>query len=105
MLLSIITDPNKILHQKSAPINPADLASAKMKKLINNMIETMYAADGVGLAAPQVNESIQICVIAKEYSALSSKQGRASLSPSFQEGAQGGVADEDLVLVNPVWEK
>jgi len=85
MRFSIITDPNSILHQKAEAINPADLNTSKMKKLIVNMIETMYSADGVGLAAPQVGQSIQICVIAKEYSAL----GKS----------------EDLVLINPVWQK
>lgn len=85
MRLPIVTNPSKILHQKAEVINPADLALPKIKKLIANMIETMYSADGVGLAAPQINESIQLCVIAKEYSALGK--------------------NEDLVLVNPVWQK
>ena len=34
-----------------------------MKKLIDDMVETMHAAPGVGLAAPQVAASVQLCVV------------------------------------------
>lgn len=86
MLLPIVTDPRPILHQKTAPVNPADLASEKIQKLITDMKETMRVKDGVGLAAPQVNEGLAICVIHAKYAA-------------------GDETAPDLVLVNPAWEK
>ncbi len=60
-MLKIITYPNKILRQPAqAVVNPTD---PSIKKLIAEMTETMRAHDGLGLAAPQVGHSLQICVI------------------------------------------
>jgi len=85
MLLEIITEPNEILHRQGAKINFDEIKSQKFQKFVDDMIETMYKKDGVGLAGPQVNESKQITVITKEYS-------------TFKK-------EEDLVLINPVWTK
>ncbi|MFA5813947.1 MAG: peptide deformylase, partial [Patescibacteria group bacterium] len=65
-MLRIITVPNKILRQRSAEIDRDFLLSAETKKLIKEMIETMYVGDGIGLAAPQIGKNIRICVIGKE---------------------------------------
>ena len=50
-LLSIIIAPDKRLKLKSAPIERVDDG---LRKLMDDMLETMYAAPGSGLAAPQV---------------------------------------------------
>jgi len=47
----------------SAPARPVEAISVDVEKLIDDMIETMYAAPGVGLAAPQVGVSLKIFVI------------------------------------------
>src|SRR3954453_17621103 len=52
-----------VLRQKAALIDPAQIGSPFIQTLIDDMIETMHDADGAGLAAPQVYESLQICVI------------------------------------------
>lgn len=41
---------------------PVDFVNKRLRKLLDNMAETMYASEGVGLAAPQVGESIRIIV-------------------------------------------
>jgi len=51
---------SEILRQKAEPV--AQITN-KVRKLIKDMIETMYAADGAGLAAPQIGVSKQIIVI------------------------------------------
>ncbi len=51
---------NKVLKEIAAPVEKID---RKLKQLLDNMAETMYAADGVGLAAPQVGVSLRIVVI------------------------------------------
>ncbi|WP_371369245.1 Peptide deformylase 1 [Sporomusa rhizae] len=51
---------NKVLKEIAAPVGKID---RKIKQLLDNMAETMYAADGVGLAAPQVGVSLRIVVI------------------------------------------
>ena len=60
-MLEIITYPNNILREKSLNIkNPND---PKIKKLISDMISTLTAHNGIGLAAPQVGENLRLCVI------------------------------------------
>src|SRR5688572_948881 len=52
-----------ILRQRARPVTPEELADAETQRLIDDMIETMHDADGAGLAAPQVYQSLQIVVI------------------------------------------
>lgn len=49
-----------VLKKIAAPVEKID---RKIKQLLDDMAETMYAADGVGLAAPQVGVSLQLVVI------------------------------------------
>ena len=59
-LLDIVTLPNKILRNRTRPIANYD---AQLQLLIDDMIETMRDAPGVGLAAPQIGQSIKLTVI------------------------------------------
>lgn len=52
-----------VLRRKADPIDPSQIGSSFVQTLIDDMIETMHDADGAGLAAPQVYEAIQLCVI------------------------------------------
>ncbi|MBI5097762.1 MAG: peptide deformylase [Nitrospirae bacterium] len=56
----IIKYPEKVLREKTLRVTDCD---SKLNKLIDDMIETMYAAPGVGLAANQVGVSKQVAVI------------------------------------------
>ena len=58
--LPIVSIPDKILRQKTRPVTRFD---ADLQRLIDNMIETLREANGVGLAAPQVGQPIQLAVI------------------------------------------
>jgi peptide deformylase len=77
----IKTYPDKVLRQKAAPVESID---GEIQRLIDDMIETMYAAPGVGLAAPQVGVSKQLVVI----------------DVSHREEEEPGTPL--LVLINPV---
>jgi len=59
-LLAIKTYPEKVLKKKALPV---DEVNADIERLIDDMFETMYAAPGVGLAAPQVGVSKRVLVI------------------------------------------
>ena len=59
-LLNIVSYPDSVLAQVGAPVERFDAA---LEKLVSNMFETMYAARGVGLAAPQVGLSLQLFVM------------------------------------------
>jgi peptide deformylase len=50
------------LRAKARPLEKADLKSAAVQKLIDDMIDTMVEYHGVGLAAPQVHEGLRIFV-------------------------------------------
>ena len=73
--LKIHTYPDPILKQIAGPLTDF---GPKMQKLFDDMIETMYQDDGVGLAAPQVGVSFQILIA----------------SPAMKAG-------EEYVIVNP----
>ena len=58
-ILKITTYGNPILRKKVKPVIKID---AGLKKLAQDMIETMHNADGIGLAAPQIGKSISLFV-------------------------------------------
>jgi peptide deformylase len=58
--LPIRTLPDPVLRQKAKKISGLD---PSIKKLIDSMIDTMYEANGVGLAAPQIGVSLRLVVI------------------------------------------
>lgn len=58
--LPIVTYDDPLLRQVCKPV---DLQNPDLDQLIENMFETMYEAQGVGLAAPQVGELIQLFVM------------------------------------------
>lgn len=80
MLLNIVTYPDPRLKERCAPV---DEITDEIRQLAADMTETMYAAPGVGLAAPQVAKSLRLLV----------------MDPGVQEGER-----RPRVLVNPVLE-
>jgi peptide deformylase len=63
MLLKIYQAGAPVLRQKARPLASEEIKSAAIQQLIELMRETMRDASGVGLAAPQVGEPIQLVVI------------------------------------------
>ncbi len=59
-MLPIITAPDPRLKQVAKPVERVD---ARTRKLMDDMLETMYAAPGIGLAAPQVGVGQRIIVV------------------------------------------
>jgi peptide deformylase len=59
-ILEILKYPNPILTKAAAPVKTI---TAKTVQLVNDMLDTMYAAPGVGLAAPQIGQSQRIIVL------------------------------------------
>lgn len=60
MKLPIVAYGHPILRKKAIDITPA---FSGLQELIANMWETMYHSNGVGLAAPQINQSIRLFVV------------------------------------------
>ena len=59
MILPIVAYGTPVLKQKAKPVELND----ELRRLVDDMFETMYRAEGVGLAAPQVDRSIRLFVI------------------------------------------
>jgi peptide deformylase len=60
MIYPIVKYGDPVLEKPAAPITEFD---DKLKKLVNDMFESMYEAHGVGLAAPQIGLSLHLAVI------------------------------------------
>lgn len=77
MILKVVKYPEPVLSQPGEPVTEFD---KDLKKLVDDMFETMYASQGIGLAAPQVAVSKRVTVI---------------------DLSQGKDPEQKLVLVNP----
>lgn len=72
----IVLSPDERLKTECAPIKTID---ADVRKLAKRMLKDMYAADGCGLAAPQVGELVQLVVIDVDYAGEGSKKNPYAL--------------------------
>src|SRR5579862_9054790 len=77
MVLKIVKYPEPVLQQPGEPVSEFD---EDLRKLVADMFETMYASQGIGLAAPQVGVSRRVTVI---------------------DLSQGKDPAQKLVLINP----
>ena len=83
MKLPIYLYGQPVLREEAEDITPD---YPELKKLINDMWETMYASEGVGLAAPQIGKPISLIVL-----------DGSALAEDFPE-----CNDSKMVLINPV---
>ena len=51
-----------VLRQQARPLAPTEVRAAGTQRLIDDLVDTMRAADGAGLAATQIGEAVQVCV-------------------------------------------
>jgi peptide deformylase len=59
MIYPIVMYGDPVLRQKAKDIEPG----TDVKSLVDDMFETMHAANGVGLAAPQIGKSVRLFVV------------------------------------------
>lgn len=95
-VLEIKKYPAKVLKKKALPVTSFD---SELQDLIDDMIETMYAAPGVGLAAPQVGVSKRLAVI--DVSTKEEKVPLLVLINPFFVGREGEVEFEEGCLSLP----
>jgi len=79
-----------VLRKESRRVSPNSLASAGIQKLIDDMLETMVEYYGVGLAAPQIHESLAIAVI-------ESHGPRGTIPMTVLVNPEVTVLDEELI--------
>jgi peptide deformylase len=92
MILPIVKYGNPVLRQKGAAITKV---TAELKQLAADMLETMRAANGVGLAAQQIGKALQLAVI--DIPADSDRPSRLWLAG--KEAEPGKIMP--LTLINP----
>ena len=101
VLLPIVRAGDPVLRQVARPLTPDELRSPRITDLIAAMRETMHAAPGVGLAAPQIGEPLQLAVIEDrpEYHQRLSRAELAELGR--QPVAFHVIANPHLTVVDP----
>src|SRR5262245_8983328 len=82
-ILKVARMGHPVLRRKARALDKNEIRSAATQKLIDDMIDTMVEYHGVGLAAPQVHESVRIFV--------------AALDAAEEEGEEAAP----VVLINP----
>ena len=85
-ILKVARMGHPVLRAKARRLEKADLESAAVQQLIDDMIDTMIEYRGVGLAAPQVHEGLRVFV--------------AAIDPFSDEGESEDDA-EPIAIVNP----
>jgi peptide deformylase len=93
-VLKIVQAGDPVLRRAARPLSLDELRSPRIQGLIELMRETMRDAPGVGLAAPQIGESIQLVVIEDP------PELHGPLTPE-QRAERGREAVDFHVLVNP----
>jgi len=96
-LRKILTEPNKILRQKSLIVEKVD---KELQQLMDDMLETMYAAPGIGLAAIQVGVPKKVIVLD-----ISQKEGTKDpmffINPEIIEKSKNNSTYEEGCLSVP----
>ncbi|PJE75794.1 peptide deformylase [Candidatus Uhrbacteria bacterium CG10_big_fil_rev_8_21_14_0_10_48_11] len=62
-ILPLVTLPDERLHQPSEKVSLAGLQQPRIQTLIDDMIATMWKADGVGIAAVQIGKQLRLVII------------------------------------------
>ncbi len=93
-MLQIITIPTKSLRERSKEIDRNVLLLSETQAFIDDLIKTMYADDGIGIASPQVGNNIRLVVIGKQAFPKKLKVHTGTIDRT-----------KDLVLVNPTWNR
>src|SRR5260370_36795840 len=59
-ILKVARMGHPVLRARAKPLEPGDIGSPRVQQLIDDMFETMHEYQGIGLAAPQVHESVRL---------------------------------------------
>ncbi|GAB2284414.1 Peptide deformylase 1A, chloroplastic/mitochondrial [Dionaea muscipula] len=97
-LPDIVKAGDPVLHEPAQEVDPEEIGSERIQKIIDNMVKVMRMGPGVGLAAPQIGIPLRIIVLedTKEYISYVTKE---------EAKAQDRRPFDSLVLVNPQLKK
>ncbi|KAL2555004.1 Peptide deformylase 1A [Forsythia ovata] len=94
----IVKAGDPVLHEPAQELRPEEIGSSRIQKIIDDMVNVMRKAPGVGLAAPQIGIPLRIIVLedTKEY---------ISYAPKEETKAQERRPFDLLVVINPILKK
>ena len=61
-ILKVARMGHPVLRKRAEPLEPREIATPRIQRLIDDMFETMHDSRGIGLAGPQVHESVRLFV-------------------------------------------
>lgn len=96
MILAIKTYGDEVLRKMAGPVTRFD---SELARLANNMAETMYAAPGVGLAAPQVGVGIRLIVADISHDETKDRLYQIANPEVLETSAETGCQDEGCLSV------
>jgi len=96
-ILKIYQYPDTVLRKQTQKISSFD---DELTQIVEDMVETMYDAPGVGLAAPQVGESIRLIVVDTTEDKEGDKEHMVLINPEIIE-SEGKQIDEEGCLSVP----
>ncbi|MEQ1570852.1 MAG: peptide deformylase [Myxococcota bacterium] len=102
-VLDILTAPHPILEAKARPVAP-DEFGPDLAKRVSDMAETMYAAPGVGLAAPQVSDPRRIVVLDPGEKEERGQRFFAMVNPKIVERSADHIPWNETCLSVPEFE-
>ncbi len=102
-ILNILTAPHPILAGRARDVRDDELGPA-LEKLTSDMAETMYAAPGVGLAAPQVGDARRIIVVDPGSGENRGKTLMRMINPTILERSQETILWDETCLSVPEFE-
>jgi peptide deformylase len=91
--LAILTYPDPVLAKKAAPVTEF---TPELKQLVDDMMLTMYEGDGVGLAAPQVGQSLRLITF-DETGPKERQRPMVLINPEFGECAGSKESEESCL--------
>jgi peptide deformylase len=91
-ILKVARMGHPVLRAKTRAVERADVKTAAIQKLIDDMIDTMIEYHGVGLAAPQVHEGVRLFV-----ASLDDRDGESEPEPLALINPEITVVDPDIV--------
>lgn len=107
-ILKVARMGHPVLREKARPIDRQELKDPLMQKLIDDMIDTMHEYSGIGLAAPQVHESLRLFVAHLDSDGRADGEPVAIINPEISvigkqvvEGWEGCLSIPDIRGVVP----
>jgi peptide deformylase len=97
--LPLVTLPTPSLRSRSVEVDPKDIGTTEFQSFLDNLIETMFVEDGVGIAAPQVGRNQRIFIVNEK-----KKGATAYINPEVEIiGDLTEDSEEGCLSVPGVW--